>query len=45
METIAFLLKKSPTNLFQNLISSWTFCDRDCYEEPIFFLSLFILCI
>lgn len=37
METIAFLKKISQTNLFQNLFSSWTFCDHDCYKELIFF--------
>lgn len=38
METIAILKKKYNNNKKnQNLISSWTFCDCDCYKQPIFF--------
>lgn len=38
METIAILKKI----IIQNLISSWTFCNWDCYKQPIFFpLHLF----
>jgi len=36
METIAILKQI----IMQNLISSWTFCDWDCYKQPIFFPSV-----
>lgn len=35
METIAILKKI----IIQNLISSWTFCNWDCYKQPTFFFS------